>query len=462
MNSINSKRSSEKLALKLSSLLGESRVLVDLDILEQFSTDKSHCEGVMPDLAVRVKSESEIVSVLQLASQFNVPVVARGAGTGKSGGAIPVKGGVVLDLTLMNDLLEVDRENLLAVVQPGIVTGQMQSMLAADGLFYPPDPNSLESCTIGGNVAHNAGGPRAFKYGVTREYVMGVRAVLMGGDIVCPGKRTVKGVAGYDVTSLMVGSEGTLGVFSQITLKLIREPKIVSTLLVPMPDEESAGKAVSQIVAAGMVPSVLEFMDSFIVDVLRSKGVSGVDRATGALILAEVDGDDEASVERLTLRLADICESVGAREILMARHGGEREKLWAARRLMSDAVADTAKHKVSEDIVVPRSAAPELLTGLKRLSQKYHVRLASYGHAGDGNYHVNVLWDDDEFNVSPVVEDVFRLTLSLHGTITGEHGIGLAKRPYLSLEQAPSLIALQQNIKRVLDPRGLLNPGKIF
>ncbi|MBN2528356.1 MAG: FAD-binding protein [Deltaproteobacteria bacterium] len=456
------KRAVDLFAVALSRSLGDSRVIVDSDILAQFSRDKSHCEGVMPDVAVRVKSEDELTSVLKMANEYNVPVVARGAGTGKAGGAIPLRGGLVLDMTRLDQLLEVDRENLLAVVRPGIVTGNLQSMVENEGLFYPPDPNSLDTCTIGGNVAHNAGGPRAFKYGVTREYVMGLRSVLMGGDVVVSGKRTVKGVTGYDVTALMVGSEGTLGVFSQITLRLTRKPPVLSTLLIPMPDEESAGIAVSRIVAAGIVPRVLEFMDTTIVDVLRTKGVTGIDDGTGALILAEMDGDSEELVERATLQLADVCETLGAGEILMARHGGDREKLWAARRVMSDAVAETARHKVSEDIVVPRSLAPQLLTGLKKISKRFGVKVASYGHAGDGNYHVNVLWDDEGFNVTPVVAEVFRLTLALGGTITGEHGVGIAKKPYLPWEQGTSLIALQRSIKQVFDPKGLLNPDKIF
>ncbi len=454
--------SADKLAVALSRKLGDSRVIVDSDVLEQFSKDKSHCVGVLPHLAVRARNEDDVATVLTLANEFDVPVVARGAGTGKSGGAIPSMGGVVLDMTRMSDVLEIDRENLIAVVQPGIVTGALQELVERDGLFYPPDPNSLESSTLGGNVAHNAGGPRAFKYGVTREYVKGLRAVLMSGDIVSPGKKTVKGVAGYDLTSLMVGSEGTLGVFSQITLKLIRQPSTLATLLISMPGEEAAGNAVARIVAAGLVPRVLEFMDGFIVEILHAKGIPGIDSNTGALLLAEVDGDDEHSVERATLQLAEICEKAGAGEILMARHGGEREKLWTARRIMSDAVAETARFKVAEDIVVPRSAASQMLMELKRISKKHSVRVASYGHAGDGNYHVNVLWDDDDIDVSPVIEDVFTLTLDLGGTITGEHGIGIAKRTFLPFEQSPSLISLQKAIKHTLDPRGLLNPGKIF
>lgn len=452
----------EQFALRLQRTIGDSRVIDDPDILEQYATDKSHCEGVFPHLAVRARNEQEIAAVLRLASEYGVPVVPRGAGTGKSGGAIPFYGGVVLDTTRLKSIVEIDKENLLAVVQPGVITGEFQAQMESEGLFYPPDPNSLESCTLGGNVAHNAGGPRAFKYGVTREYVLGVRAALMGGELISPGKRTVKGVAGYDVTALMVGSEGTLGVFTEITLKLVRTPTELSTLLIPMPSEEAAGMAIAKIVAGGLVPRVLEFMDGVVVDVLRQKGIAGVSKSTHALILAEIDGNSEMHVEREVLQLAELCENSGAEEIFVAKHGGDREKLWAARRVMSDALAETAKHKVSEDIVVPRSEAPRLLAGLKKISKHYGVSVPSYGHAGDGNYHVNVLWDDDGFEPSAVVRDIFELTLSLRGTITGEHGVGLSKKPYLPLEQSANLIGVQQAIKRALDPSGLLNPGKIF
>jgi glycolate oxidase len=456
------KRNCEKLAVNLGRVLGDSRVITDPDILEQYSKDRSHCEPVMPDMAVRTRNEKEIKTVLERAVHYGVPVIPRGAGTGKSGGAIPVYGGVVLDTSKMNSLLEIDRENLLAVVQPGIITGEFMEKVEDEGLFYPPDPNSLDTCTIGGNLAHNAGGPRAFKYGVTGEYVLGCRAVLPSGDIITPGKRTVKGVAGYDVTSLLVGSEGTLGVFSSATLKLIRKPDIISTLLIPMPGEQQAGQAVAQIVASGIVPRVLEFMDASVVKVLAENGIGGVDKNTGALILAEIDGNDEGIVESQVLKLGDICDSAGAINVFMARHGTEREKLWAARRLMSDAMADTARFKASEDIVVPRSEAAKLLGGLKEMSAKYGINVAAYGHAGDGNYHVNILWDDENFDSEQVISDVFNLTLALGGTITGEHGTGISKKAYLPREQSPQLLALQRSLKAAFDPEGLLNPGKMF
>lgn len=456
------KKSAEELAICLSKKLGDSRVICDCDVLEQFATDKSHCDGVIPDLAIRPRTEKDISFILQMASKYGVPVVPRGAGTGKSGGAIPLFGGLVLDTTQLNDLLEIDRENMLAVVQPGMITGEFQSAVEAEGLFYPPDPNSLESCTLGGNVAHNAGGPRAFKYGVTREYILGLRAVLMNGHIIAPGKRTVKGVAGYDMTALLVGSEGTLGIFSQCTVQLIRKPPVLSTLLIPMPSEEAAGNAISQIVAAGLVPRVLEFMDSLVVDVLREKRINGVDNTTGALILAEIDGTDEGTVENEVVQLAEFCEGAGALNVYVAKHGGDREQLWAARRMMSDALAQKAQHKVSEDIVIPRSQASKLLSELRKIGQSHKVLVPSYGHAGDGNYHVNVLWDDDDFDPTAVITEIFQLTLSLGGTITGEHGVGISKKRYLPMEQGPSLIDIQKQVKRAIDPAGLLNPGKIF
>jgi glycolate oxidase len=451
-----------KLALALGRSLGESKVVDDPDLLVELSKDESHAQPAMPDLAVRATSSADVRAVLELAEKHEVPVVARGGGTGKSGGAIPVRGGVVLDMRKLNRIAEIDRENLLAVVEPGVITQALQSAVEAEGLFYPPDPNSLETCTLGGNAAHNAGGPRAFKYGVTREYVLGARVALMGGGAIRTGKRTVKGVAGYDVTALLVGSEGTLGVFTELTLRLLRNPPFLATLLVRMPDEIAAGRAVAKIVADGLVPRVVEYMDSIAVETLRASGASGVPEDTGALLLIEVDGPDEIGVERDALRLAELAEGERAVEVLMARHGGEREKLWAARRTLSDAIKKRARHKVAEDIAVPRASAPRLLEGLRAIAARRRVLVPSYGHAGDGNYHVNVLWDDDGLDVEPVLADIFSLTLSLGGTITGEHGVGLTKRAYLPLELDGGSLALQRELKRAFDPRGLLNPGKIF
>ena len=451
-----------RLAVELSRRIGDHKVIDDRDLLESLAGDESHCEPRMPDLAVRADCTDDVCVLLELANKFDVSVTPRGGGTGKSGGAIPVLGGVVLDMTGFKKIVEIDRHNLLAVVEPGIVTGVFQEAVEDEGLFYPPDPNSLETCTMGGNAAHNAGGPRAFKYGVTREYILGTRTVLMGGRILKTGRRTVKGVAGYDVTALLVGSEGTMGVFTELTVKLMRKPPSLATLLVRLPDEIAGGRAVARIVEAGLVPRVLEFMDGVMVDVLRQTGASGIEEGTGALLLAEFDGTDDERVEADAVRLAELCENEGAAEVLMARHGGEREKLWAARRILSDSIKERSAFKMSEDIVVPRSEAPRLLEGLRTIAKRYGVVVPSYGHAGDGNYHVNILWDDPEFDPVPAVSDLFDLTLALGGTITGEHGIGSAKREWLSREIGGDTLALMRDLKKVFDPRGLMNPGKIF
>ncbi len=449
-------------ATELSRRIGDHKVIDDRDLLESLAGDESHCEPRIPDLAVRADCTDDVRALPEPPTHVAVPAGPRGGGPGPSGGAIPVLGGVVLDMTGFNKIVEIDRQNLLAVVEPGIITGVFQEAVEDEGLFYPPDPNSLETCTMGGNVAHNAGGPRAFKYGVTREYILGTRTVLMGGKILKTGRRTVKGVAGYDVTALLVGSEGTMGVFTELTVKLMRKPPSLATLLVRLPDEIAGGRAVARIVEAGLVPRVLEFMDGVMVDVLRQTGASGIEEGTGALLLVEFDGTDDERVEADAVRFAELCENEGAAEVLMARHGGEREKLWAARRILSDSIKERSAFKMSEDIVVPRAQAPRLLEGLRTIGKRHGVVVPSYGHAGDGNYHVNVLWDDPGFDPIPAVSDLFDLTLALGGTITGEHGIGSAKREWLSREIDGDTLALMRDLKKVFDPRGLMNPGKIF
>ncbi|HUT78935.1 MAG TPA: FAD-linked oxidase C-terminal domain-containing protein [Polyangia bacterium] len=446
----------------LSRRVGSHKVIDDPDLLESLGRDESCCAPVAPDLAVRAHTRDDVIATLELCAGHGVPVTARGGGTGKVGGAIPARGGVVLDLTRLNSIVEINRDDLLAVVEPGLVTGVFQQAVEDEGLFYPPDPNSLETCTLGGNAAHNAGGPRAFKYGVTREYVLGAETVLMGGRVLRTGRRTVKGVAGYDVTSLLVGSEGTLGVFTGLTLRLVHRPPALATLLLRFADEVAAGRAVGRIVAAGLVPRVMEFMDGVLVETLRRSGAGSVPEGTGALVLAEVDGASPEIVEAESLRLAEAAEAAGAIEVLMASHGGERDRLWAARRGLSDAIKEAHGFKIAEDVCVPRSRAAELLEGLRGIGERRGLIVASYGHAGDGNYHVNLLWDDAGVDPGPALADVFGLVLSLRGTITGEHGVGLAKRAWLPRELGSENIALLRDLKRVFDPAGLMNPGKIF
>jgi glycolate oxidase len=440
--------------------LGPSKVLTEREACEPFAADESEAQGRVPFAVVRAESSADILKALAVARAAEVPITPRSAGTGRTGGAVPVSGGIVLSTLGMSQIKEIDRREMLAVVEPGVVLEDLHAAVEREGLFYPPDPNSVKSCALGGNVAENAGGPRAFKYGVTREYVLGVEAFLIGGQRIAPGRRTVKGVTGYDVTALLVGSEGTLAVFGDVTLRLIPKPPSVMTLLALFADVGAASQAVATMTGAGLVPRCIELMDSHTLAAMRAAGNDLSERA-GALLLLEVDGEPRET-EVQAERLADACE--GALDVLVAQDAGQREKLWGARREMSRAVRKLTRFKLSEDVVVPRQQIPELLDRVSQSCEALQVRHLTYGHAGDGNLHVNFLWDDEHEApaVERAIEQLFRDVVGLRGTLSGEHGIGVLKAPYLHLEQSNELIELQRDIKRVFDPQGLLNPGKIF
>ena len=362
----------------------------------------------------------------------------------------------------MNRIKEIDRRDGIAVVEPGVRLIDLHRAVEAEGWFYPPDPNSVEDCAVGGNVAENAGGPRAFKYGVTRDYVLGMEAFLIGGQSLSVGRRTIKGVAGYDLTGLLVGSEGTLAVLGDITLRLIPRPPVLRTLLALFPSVHQAAEGVASIVAAGLVPRCLELLDAGTLQAIRDAG-NPIDSSAGAMLIIEVDGEEPGCTAQ-GQRVARVCEANGALGVQLAHDETERERLWAARREMSSAVRKLAKHKLSEDVVVPRQRIADLLDRVAQNSERTGIRTVAYGHAGDGNLHVNFLWNEESERaaVDRAIEQLFRDVLSLGGTLTGEHGIGVLKAPYLGLEQAPALIDLQRNLKRTLDPHDLLNPGKIF
>jgi len=440
--------------------LGPSKVLTDPDGCAGFVRDESEAEGALPFAVVRAESGADILAALAVAREAEVPITPRAAGTGRTGGAVPRSGGIVLSTLGMDQIKEIDRREMLAVVEPGVVLGALHAAVEAEGLFYPPDPNSVESCALGGNVAENAGGPRAFKYGVTREYVLGVEAFLIGGQRVTPGRRTVKGVTGYDVTALLVGSEGTLAVFGDITLRLVPKPPSVMTLLALFADVRAASVAVANMTGAGLVPRCIELLDSHTLAAMRAAG-NDFPEAAGALLLIEVDGEP-GETEAQAERVGNACD--GALEVLVAQDAGQREKLWSARRDMSRAVRKLTRFKLSEDVVVPRQQIPELLDRVAQSCEALRVRHLTYGHAGDGNLHVNFLWDHEHEApaVERAIEQLFRDVVALRGTLSGEHGIGVLKAPYLHLEQSSELIQLQRDIKRVFDPGGLLNPGKIF
>ncbi len=452
-----------RVKVALARRLGDSKVDTSADGCAPYARDESEATGRVPAAVVHAASTEDVRACLEIAQECGVPVTPRAGGTGRTGGAVPVAGGVVLATHKLSDLKELDRDELLAVVGPGLVTGDLHAACEAEGLFYPPDPNSWKSCMIGGNVAENAGGPRAFKYGVTREYVLGVEACLMGGEVLRPGRRTVKGVTGYDVTALLVGSEGTLAVFTEITLRLVRKPPAVHTLLALFDDVAAAAGCVVALVRDGHVPRCLELMDRETLVALRASGAP-VDARAGALLLCEVDGQPHAAAEAFERAGEALSGAPGVLDVQVAQDAAARDRLWAARRALSPATRKLAKYKLSEDVVVPRSRIRALLEATATIGARHGVRHLTYGHAGDGNLHVNFLWDDpaDRVAVERAVADLMRTTVALGGTLSGEHGIGIAKAPYLAFEQAPELVRLQQQLKDVFDPRGLLNPGKIF
>jgi glycolate dehydrogenase FAD-linked subunit len=442
---------------------GPSKLKVDTQDCEPFERDASEARGQVPLAVVLAHNGHDIQLALTVAAEAGVPIVPRGAGTGKTGGAVPVDGGIVLDMLACSQIKEINRRENLAVVEPGVVLATFQAAVASEGLFYAPDPNSRVGCSVGGNVATNAGGPRAFKYGVTGRYVLGVEAFLVGGQRLVTGHRTAKGVTGYDVTSLLVGSEGTLAVLGDITLRLLRPPETRQTLLAPFARMADAASSVMAIVAAGLVPSCLELLDLRLLgDDVRSQLGAGAERPE-ALLLIEVDGSD-AECQALGQRVADLCERHGGRGIELARDAETRDRMWAVRSNMSATLRRSARHKLSEDVAVPREMLGELVNRLGGTSERQHVRSVAYGHAGDGNLHVNFLWDepDEAPRVQLAIRELFEHVVALGGTLSGEHGIGVLKAPYLPLEQSAQLMLLQRNLKQTFDPAGLLNPGKIF
>jgi glycolate oxidase len=446
----------------LDARLGPSKVLTGLEACERYAHDESEAAGVLPDVVVVAECADDISTALGVALEADVPVTPRAAGTGRSGGAVPVAGGMVIATLGMNSIKEIDVKEGLAVVEPGVVLADLHDAVEREGWFYPPDPNSLKSCALGGNVAENSGGPRAVKYGVTRDYVLGIEALLVGGERLFTGRRTRKGVTGYDVVSLLVGSEGTLAVFSELTVKLVPRPESIVTLLVTFSHARDAATAAQALTGARLLPRCMEIMDGATLDALR-RGGNPIDPRAGALLLIEVDGSSY-EVDAAAQRVADHCERAGAIEVLTAQDPAHRERLWSARRDMSHAVRRLARHKFAQDVVVPRQRVVALLDRIALAAERCAVRYLTYGHVGDGTLHVNFFWDgDDETErVEKAIETLVGDVIALGGSLSAEHGIGVLRAPYLAREHSPRLIALQRDLKRAFDPRGLLNPGKIF
>lgn len=453
----------ERALLEIDRALGSGRVLTDPEVLEPYSHDESETAPRTPDAVVRATNAADVAATLRIANAHRIPVTPRAGGTGRVGGAVPVEGGIVLAFEGMQRIRGLETADQLAIVEPGVVTGELHRAVESEGLFYPPDPNSLGGCRIGGNVSANAGGPRAFKYGVTRDYVLGMQVVLADGTILSVGRRTPKGVTGYDLTSLFVGSEGTLGVITEITLGLVPNPPAVGTLLAFYDDDRSVARAVSALASVRIVPRCIELLDSIALGLVERDAGLPAPAGAKAMLLVELDGEPgalEADLERAGNALTEL----GALEVLVASKAGERERLWAARRELSRTLRRSARFKLSEDVVVPRSRLAELLARCRELSERHRIVMPTYGHAGDGNLHVNFLWEDESQRpaVDAAIEGLFRAVVSMQGTLSGEHGIGVLKRPYLPLEQSEALIELQRQIKRTFDPQGILNPGKIL
>jgi glycolate oxidase len=443
--------------------LGAAQVIDDPERLLPYGADASLLGSTPPDLVVRARSTADVVETFRVAALDDLPVTPRGLGSGKCGGAMPVSGGIVLSLDAMTAVREVSRADLLAVAEPGVVTERFMDVVEAEGLFYPPDPNSLAISTLGGNVATNAGGPRALKYGVTRGYVLGLEVVLPTGEVMRVGRRTQKGVTGYDLVGLFVGSEGTLGVITEITTRLIARPAAVETALVTFADAEAATRAVAEVFLAGLVPRTLELLDRHALDALRAKTPGRFPEHAGAILILETDGPDPDRAMADLSRAADVCTAHGATDVVVALDAAQRARIWEPRRTLSWTLTATAERKISEDIVVPRSQIPAYLARTSARADAAKIRVATYGHAGDGNLHVNVLFAEAErARAEALVAELMADAVALGGTISGEHGIGLSKRPFLSLEQSPEVIELQRRMKALFDPRGILNPGKIF
>ncbi|WP_332308507.1 FAD-binding oxidoreductase [Desulfocicer vacuolatum] len=420
----------------------------------------------LPDVVVFPSTTSQVSRIFKFACEQKISVIPRGNGSGMTGGSLPLEGGIVLSMGRMNAIHDIDEENFTASVEPGVITGDFHRAVEKKGLFYPPDPASSSFCTLGGNIAECAGGPRAVKYGVTRNYVLGLEAVLPTGEIIHTGVQTAKGVAGYDLTRLIVGSEGTLAVVTRMTLRLIPLPEKIETLSACFSDIHQAASTVSAIIRTGIVPRCVEFLDRSSLELVKdSLGASALAPGTCALLILEVDGKKEM-VATETRQLKSLCLSMGAIKVTTARNSGEAATIWKARKALSPLLYQLAPHKINEDIVVPISAIPDMVGFIEQLQRQWGLTIVSFGHAGDGNIHCNIMYDkrdeDQCRRAQKAVDALFEHTLKLGGTITGEHGVGITKKKYLTKEIGPVEIGLMRQIKHLFDPHNILNPGKIF
>jgi len=450
----------------LISAVGKEYVLHTPEDLAVYSYDGTFAEG-LPDVVVLPATTEQVSRIVCLAAEARVPIVPRGMGSGLAAGSIPItSGGIVISMARMNHILEIDTENATIHTEAGVITADLQTAVEKQGLFYPPDPSSIRHSTIGGNIACNAGGPRCLKYGVTGDYVLGLTVVLADGRILKTGGKPIKDVTGYDLNGLFTGSEGTLGLITEALLRLVARPAHARTALVEFSALDDASRTVNAILRAGIVPASLELMDQTAIICIEESLNLGLNTKVEASLIIETDGADEQTVLREIEAAAKICRETGAGSVRIARNEAERAGLWKARRSMSPSLARKAPNKLGEDITVPRSAIPEVIQRLRAISTRHGLPIVIFGHAGDGNLHPNILFDkrqaDQWKKAEQMVAEIFDASLAVGGTLSGEHGVGVLKRPYLEHALGPVSIDVQRHIKQALDPLNILNPGKIF
>jgi len=453
---------------QLIEISGPQAVFSDEETLTLYSKDETIGISFRPEVVVKPTTSKEIQEIIRLATLEKIPLTPRGKGTGLSGGAVPIYGGIVLSCERMERILDIDHENLMVVTEPGIITGVLQSAVEAENLFYPPDPASLASCSIGGNVAEGAGGSRAVKYGTTKDYVNGLQVVLPSGEVISTGGKVVKDVTGYNLTQLIIGSEGTLGIVTQIILRLIPLPKLRKDLLIPFPTIDQAARTVSEIIRSKIVPTAIEFMErnSFELAERFTKRILPF-READAHLLITLDGNHQESLEEDQNRIGEICERNSAIDILIANSPTLRDRMWEGRKCLFEAANHFGSPYKSLDVVVPRSLIPTLIKKIKEISEKSKMKAMSFGHAGDGNVHTLLfkgeLPDEEwENRIDLTQRELYQSTIDLGGRITAEHGVGILRKPFLSMNLDPQQIELLKGLKKVFDPQHILNPGKIF
>ncbi len=453
------------MSMKKSTYIAGVEISSEYEDLICYGFDSSIVDSGMAHAVAWPKSTEDVVKIVKCAAEQDLKIIPRGAGTGMAGASVPDReDSIILSFEKMRKIIDIDLDNMTAVVEPGTINGRLQRELERQGFFYPPDPASLNICTIGGNVATNAGGPRAVKYGVTRDYVLELEAVLPDGSLVTLGGNTYKRVVGYDLKQLLIGAEGTLAIVTKIRLKILPQPEDVTTLLVQFKDVEAAGHAVSKIISSRIIPRTMEFLDSSAIRAVEQYKPTGLPTGVEALLLIELDGHT-ATIQKEAEKVVAVCRDLGG-EAAVAADKLAREKLWDARRSISPALYHLKPNKINEDIVVPRGKIAFVLNSLRQLSEESGIMIVSFGHAGDGNIHVNVMADKnnaEEYSKGQaLIRKIFEITLSAGGSISGEHGIGLAKLPYINMEIKDREMQLMKDIKRIIDPGNIMNPGKVF